>query len=539
LSQLFVFKVIYWITILISASAALIVWRKRDAPGALWLFLLMLAVLEWNFAGLMQLIETEMQTIILWSKISYLGVQSAPVFFLLFVLEYTHRQRWLTGRTISLLFIMPVLTTGFAFTNEWHMLIWSGFSTAPDGSSLIYHHGVWFWLSAAAINVLLLAGAILLFRFGLHSRELYLSQNIAIMIGALFPWAAFILYAVGIEPFPGVDTIALSFTVTGVILVYIITRMNFLDVIPVAREVLVDTMPDGLLVLDDQNRLIDINPSALKIFQISPTHKWIGRPAREVLSTQTGLEQQLESDGKVVMEWVQNLPEPRYFDLQIFPLFKRSGKLSGKTIVLRDITRRKNSETALQTAYHQLEERLEQIQKLQDELRDQSIRDALTGLFNRRYIDEIFAGEVARAERENHLLSLIIIDLDHFKEINDTYGHARGDECLRKLGRAFRAHFRISDIVCRYGGDEFILIIPHSSVEDAFQRIEAFRQAQHQILFDAPEAALQITFSAGICTYPTHAKTSEDLFRIADQMLYHAKANGRNQTCAPASNLRD
>jgi diguanylate cyclase (GGDEF)-like protein len=322
-------------------------------------------------------------------------------------------------------------------------------------------------------------------------------------------------------------------------MVYIITRKNFLDVIPVAREVLVDNMLDGLLVLDGQNRLIDINPSALKIFNLNSGLKWIGLPAREILASQYGLEQNLDSLSKIEIEWEQSVPDPHFFDVQIFPLYNHAGKISGKTIVLRDITRRKNAEKALQTAYHQLEEKLEQIQKLQDELRDQSIRDALTGLFNRRYIDEIFTGEVARAERENYPLSLIIIDIDHFKDINDTYGHSRGDELLRKLGRAFRTHFRISDIVCRYGGDEFTLIMPNSTEEDALKRIESFRQVYDQFSFDQTNARFNITFSAGTCTFPTHAKSSEDLFRIADQMLYQAKAMGRNRTCSPALKSKD
>ncbi len=539
MNQVLVFKIIYWVTILISTSAAVIVRRKRDAPGAFWLFLMMLAVLEWNLAGLMQIYVTDMQEIILWSKIAYLGAQPTPILFLLFVLEYTHHQQWLTRRNIALLFIMPVLTICFAFTNEWHYLIWSGFSPSPDGSNLIYHHGLWFWLSTAFINAVLFIGAVLLFRFVLHLGEQYRSQIIALLIATVCPWAAFILYASGVNPFPAVDTIAISFTITGVIMVYIITRKNFLDVIPVAREVLVDNMLDGLLVLDGQNRLIDINPSALKIFNLNSGLKWIGLPAREILASQYGLEQNLDSLSKIEIEWEQSVPDPHFFDVQIFPLYNHAGKISGKTIVLRDITRRKNAEKALQTAYHQLEEKLEQIQKLQDELRDQSIRDALTGLFNRRYIDEIFTGEVARAERENYPLSLIIIDIDHFKDINDTYGHSRGDELLRKLGRAFRTHFRISDIVCRYGGDEFTLIMPNSTEEDALKRIESFRQVYDQFSFDQTNARFNITFSAGTCTFPTHAKSSEDLFRIADQMLYQAKAMGRNRTCSPALKSKD
>ena len=205
----------------------------------------------------------------------------------------------------------------------------------------------------------------------------------------------------------------------------------------------------------------------------------------------------------------------------------------GRSIIFRDITNRKNIEKILWQVNHQLEDKLVQIETLKDNLRELSIRDALTGLFNRRYIEEIFSREVARAKREGRPLSVVILDLDHFKAINDEFGHCRGDDCLRAMGEAFREHFRDSNITCRYGGDEFMVMMPNSTAEDALRRIEVFRQLSTDLIQERAAGLPAVTFSAGIATYPVHAETTHDLFRIADQTLYLAKARGRNRTLLP------
>jgi diguanylate cyclase (GGDEF)-like protein len=148
-------------------------------------------------------------------------------------------------------------------------------------------------------------------------------------------------------------------------------------------------------------------------------------------------------------------------------------------------------------------------------------------------LEEVFTRELAQAARGGYPLSIVIIDMDHLKEHNDSYGHPHGDNLLRTLGEILRTQFRAGDIACRYGGDEFIIIMPHSVLEDTFQRIELLRQAYQSLHRDQNDGIPKVTFSAGIATYPTHAKTTEELLRIADQALYNAKSLGRNRTCSP------
>jgi diguanylate cyclase (GGDEF)-like protein/PAS domain S-box-containing protein len=166
---------------------------------------------------------------------------------------------------------------------------------------------------------------------------------------------------------------------------------------------------------------------------------------------------------------------------------------------------------------------------LRETLRDQSIRDPLTGLFNRRFMEEALGRELQRAKRRSHSLVVVFLDLDHFKRFNDIYGHDAGDTVLRSMAGLFRQHFRGDDIVCRYGGEEFAFILPESSAKDAAKRVEELREVARRLEITSKEQALgAVTFSVGIAAYPENGLTGEELLQTADTCLYESKANGRD-----------
>lgn len=168
--------------------------------------------------------------------------------------------------------------------------------------------------------------------------------------------------------------------------------------------------------------------------------------------------------------------------------------------------------------------------KLRETLRSQSIRDALTGLFNRRYMEETLEREILRAKRNHTALSVIMIDIDHFKQFNDKFGHDAGDVVLQKLSSLLQSSFRGEDIPCRHGGEEFALLLPDTSVEDARQRAEQLRIAVEKLeIFYREKPLGRITLSIGIAVFPDHGSDPKTLLRLADEALYRAKANGRNQ----------
>ncbi len=171
---------------------------------------------------------------------------------------------------------------------------------------------------------------------------------------------------------------------------------------------------------------------------------------------------------------------------------------------------------------------------LRESLRNQSIRDPLTGLYNRRYLEEALTRELSRASRRQRPISLIMLDLDHFKKFNDTFGHSAGDTLLQALAETLENSIRVGDLACRYGGEEFICILPETTHSDAHQRAEEIRQAVEQLNVSYHGQSLgAVSASLGVATYPDHGEEMETLINMADAALYRAKAEGRNRViCA-------
>ena len=168
--------------------------------------------------------------------------------------------------------------------------------------------------------------------------------------------------------------------------------------------------------------------------------------------------------------------------------------------------------------------------RLRRKLREQATHDLLTGLFNRRYLEATLPRELHRAERTGTPLSVAMLDLDHFKRFNDTYGHDAGDLLLREASRVMSENLRASDIACRYGGEEFLLVLPGSSLEDTVQRLEQMRlQIERTVVYYEGQMLATMTFSAGIAMAPTSGASAETLVRAADEALYVAKQAGRNR----------
>ncbi len=186
-------------------------------------------------------------------------------------------------------------------------------------------------------------------------------------------------------------------------------------------------------------------------------------------------------------------------------------------------------EQAMHASNSILEQRLAEIEVLQERLKEQAIRDPMTGLFNRRYLDTIVPSELARSERDKTPLALLMIDLDHFKQVNDSYGHQGGDEVLKALAALLLANVRASDVACRYGGEEFLLLLPNMHCDGALERAEQWRLAFAATTVQYAGTSITATLSMGIACYPQDGASIEELTRCADLALYQAKEQGRNR----------
>jgi len=195
----------------------------------------------------------------------------------------------------------------------------------------------------------------------------------------------------------------------------------------------------------------------------------------------------------------------------------------------REIAERRRAEDELREANRRLQLQIAEVEALEVRLREQATRDPLTGLYNRRFFAETLHRELARCRREARPLSLALIDLDHFKEVNDAHGHEAGDRVLEEFGRFLLERTRDADIACRYGGEEFVVLLPGAAGADAGLRAEQWRAAAQRVRVAHQARELVLTISIGVAEFPTHATNADDLIRIADVALYQAKREGRNR----------
>jgi diguanylate cyclase (GGDEF)-like protein/PAS domain S-box-containing protein len=268
------------------------------------------------------------------------------------------------------------------------------------------------------------------------------------------------------------------------------------------------------------------------------------------------------NDVAALHDWLPlAFPEPTYLEqarktgTEIVALSKRTGHASGpaelrvrckdgsrKTIefhyvdlldqgiwMMNDVTEQNDMEASMRAINDHLMERLGEISALQEQLRKQAMHDSLTGLFNRRYLDEMLERELARAKREGPPLTVMMLDIDFFKKLNDAYGHQAGDEVLRRLADLLRKNSRAEDIPCRYGGEEFLLVLPNMGRADALSRAEQWRHEFEAMRIVFGQATMRSTVSIGIALFPEHGQTRDSLIESADKALYAAKHNGRNR----------
>ena len=239
----------------------------------------------------------------------------------------------------------------------------------------------------------------------------------------------------------------------------------------------------------------------------------------------------LESDRPLVME---NIRKNRCGELERVNAVLRGLRQSGEVIHVAFYSSamvfgRKRALISLAMDVTERTRAEHEMQALHDRLREQSTHDALTGLYNRLYLEETLSRELLSAVRHGHAVSVIMGDLDHFKMVNDRYGHLAGDEVLRMFGALLKKNARGSDVYCRYGGEEFLLVLPLMTQDSAIERAEQLRSAVQAADVSYGTSLITVTASFGVATFPQNGRTGDELIAAADRALYMAKADGRNR----------
>lgn len=492
----------YWLAIALGLSAVgcvvlvLRVLRLAPFPGRNHFLAVQAALIWWITSDAIEHLQTVQENALFWAEFAHLGIVTGPSAWGLFVWNYIYGRYRPSPRILDwIAFLFGFAIWVLALTNAHHHLIYREILTIGKPPNLLfqYTHGpVYGAYHIALFLVALVSYGVILYSI-VNADRVYRVHYIGFALSTALPWITNFLYLTGALPDIPFDTSPLTFYLITGIFYWLIRKRQMFDLLPIAHGMLLDIIPDPILVVDNQNRIEECNSAARQLLgdrslvglNLADLPGWHGDPSEAGIGD-----------------------PPRYFDLGNVPL-TYAGNQVGRLLLLRDITR---------------------LKQLQDQLKEQAIRDPLTGLHNRRFLAELAPVLIAEAERSGQSLALVLLDIDHFKKLNDGFGHPAGDAVLRALGAFLRQNIRQSDAVVRFGGEEFLLLMPYSGVEQALARVEAWRSGFSSAPVTHDGQALNTTFSAGLALYPEDAKTLDELIDCADAALYRAKAEGRNRS---------
>lgn len=334
------------IAALISVALALYTWRNRQTVGALPFSILMLVLFQWGTSYSLQLISTDLVTKTFWDKITFLGVVTTPVIWMIFALEYTGRKTWITRSRLIGLFIVPFLTTIIIWTNEMHYWFWATAEFIQESGFLLRNsvNGFWFWVHAAYSYVLILIGTIMIVRALIRWPAQYRGQMTWILFAISAPWLANIVTVFKLLPIV-IDLTPFAFTITGVGLAFALFRHRLLDLVPIARDVVIEGMLEGMIVLDTTERVVDINRAAYNILDLPNGQHLIGEYLASVFPQWTDLFVRYKVANKIKDEILLGQGDKqRWIGITISPLQDGKGRPVGHLIIIRDITARKKAE---------------------------------------------------------------------------------------------------------------------------------------------------------------------------------------------------
>jgi diguanylate cyclase (GGDEF)-like protein/PAS domain S-box-containing protein len=509
--------VIIFVAALISIGIAAIAWHHRAQTGAALFAGMMLAVAEWLVtSGCVSLSQTP-EHARWWVDPRYFGLTAMLAFFITYIVTYSGHGKWLTKPRLIFFFSVPLVTQLIIETNAFHHLFLVSVGFSRDGNlmgidSVVY--GPLFWVHTVYSYLLVMVGVFLTAQMAIRSFRLYRQQAMLMILGIIPPVATSVIDAFLLIPGLKHPLSPIGFAVMGTCFAAAMFWRKMLEIVPVARDTVIESMSDAMIVLDIHDKVVDVNPAARQFLGLE-TVQIIGKPIQEVFRPWDDLLFQSEelpaSESEICLG---SAGAEKFYDLRISPLKIQQKKPGGRIIILRDITQRKQSEI--------------QLKALQEQCYEQSIHDPLTGLYNRRFLAESIKREAANAVREQHPIGIAIIDIDYFKQVNDTYGHEAGDMELIHLAEILSRLSRAGDYVFRYGGEEFLIMMPDTSLLAAVQMAERCRQHIANYVLNYADSQISITVSIGVAALLPGESGYEAVLKAADDGLYQAKEKGRN-----------
>ena len=496
---------------LVGASALVLlatIWQRGHVRRKPWLASLATASATYAFGYGLELAGDSVDWVLATYYVQHPGIAFLPTIILLAAIDLgrlpARLARWLLTVTVSI----ALITIALVYTNPWHDLYHVDPRMQQVGplTLITFDPGAWYVVFHVSAGLVLLFVNAVLVRTWLRApaASARRAQAATVTLASLVPWAGSLVYVTGILPFPlDVTPLALAFTTA---LLYLgVTRYALADPSPIARELVFDRMLDPVLVLDSERRLVDHNRAAAHLFTAVPSN-WIGRTLPELLGQDVALHRDPSATDTIVEGQPLEFGGQAY-DARIAQLRDGRGRQLGQAVVLRDITEHARMQRLLTRLAH---------------------TDELTGLANRRRFIDLTERVLERARLAGQAITLVVFDLDHFKRVNDTYGHLTGDALLRAIAVSVEAKLRPTDLLGRYGGEEFAACLPGADATPARRAGERVRAAIATTTVEAHDgSAVGTTASVGVCTVSAGASADlETLLARADAAQYQAKHQG-------------
>jgi len=634
-----------------------VAWKRRRLPGGYAFLVLASATFGWTLGYGLELGAPSLNVKLFLTDLEYIGIVTVPVAWFVFALQYTHHGKWLTGKRLVGLAAVPVLTLLLLWTNDHHGLMQQNVVLDVSGPfpAIAKSYGPWFWIYYAYSFFLLMIGSIFLLQRLIHLTSSHRGQAVSLLFAVVPPWIINAFHLARLYPIHRLDLTPIAFGASVFALTFALYRYRLLDLIPLAQDVAVREIGEGLIVTDPRQRIVDLNPAAREM---------LGSASRAAVGEEVATLIPPLASARIPerpTEWAfERNGETTHVEARVWPLTDRRRQHIGNAVTLHDISQRKAiertlkstneriirlHETALRLAVtmseaavadlmvetcagelpfadcsvftvdggdlvvaqrtaglskelsgpfpldsdrlpaevfrtgrtariaslkelpseawingtwrsalsapireigvllllaseraafteadehwvelflQHVEEAIKRI-RLQEALREQARRDALTGAYNRRHLPNAIQAEMARARRVGHRLALVMLDINGFKSVNDRLGHLIGDRVLKEIGGLLLRHVREYDLVIRYGGDEFLLILPEADREaDAIvERLRGVLTAWNErteLIRDPLSVAM------GVARWQPNGRSGwEDAVRRADRAMYEDK----------------
>ncbi|WP_153463944.1 histidine kinase N-terminal 7TM domain-containing protein [Sediminibacillus terrae] len=457
------------------------------------------------FAAAFGLMATTLEEMKFWTTIQYIGLPFAAPFGLLFIMRYLGIQ--LKRKTLFLLLLLPFVSFLMVATNDFHHLHYKVFEAdSVLGIPYIYQEiGMWYAVHGIYTFACMFVGFLLVLSRWKETAKIYQPQLIALMCSTLVPMVTAFVYLIGITP-PGIDPVPMVLWLSSLLYLWSINSSRLFRVMPIAKDEIFHSINDGVLVLDASNHLIEFNHASQQMLPRLRKNLF-GMDFREVWPILSGapLPSNLESvksqsEIELTVDDVK-----RTYQVRTAPLQQAKGLL----IIFTDIT---------------------EVKSLQLQLENLAYYDELTRLYNRRAFFEKCEKAFNNAKNNAFPFTVILMDVDFFKNVNDTFGHFAGDQLLIHVARICQNQLQENLLFARYGGEEFVLGLEGKTAWEGWEIAERLRKSVEEHPLRTTDGLVSVTLSCGVAeAEKVPEETLNLVLNKADKALYAAKGEGRNQ----------